>query len=431
MKKTMIFSVITFVFLALMIACSSGGSTSSGNNDSGNNGNTGILTGIVRAYKSDSGSSVSPRNVYEANGFFVFATGEWDLAHWPGGKDSYSGTARLIRVLDISSFPVSFTDYPDVIVSEMVKLTDGYLIVGRSTKGETDKGYAAVLSQGGELLSDFEYGDEFQGYANFGLAAATSDGYLLNNFSKFVCLGTDLTVKWERDLTDEDWDPGLNADEDLSVYYRGDMKTDVNGDFVILMGVTKYDGVHIATGYSLLKMNGQGEIQSAQARYPQELNTKIKPHQVLLKNDGTMILSYTEEVYDEGSESTSWTGHVALLDAVGDTIWDYDQGSGAIAMAADGSVYTAWATDATNPAHPNNILTHLHVAKLTPQGELVWSKVYEHLIDYIEPSAICLSADGGIVIAGKYVDHNVTGTDDEQGVLLIKLDDQGNCPDCN
>lgn len=76
----------------------------------------------------------------------------------------------------------------------------------------------------------------------------------------------------------------------------------------------------------------------------------------------------------------------------------------------------------------------MHVAKLTSQGELLWSKVYANLVDYLEPSAISLSDDGGIVIVGDYIDHKGTTNtlaDDEQGVLLVKLDAEGNCPGCN
>ena len=428
MKKATIFSAIAFVFLALMFACSSGSSTSG--TGSGNSGTTGIQTGIIRAYRLDSGFFVSPGNVYETNGFFVFATGEWDHAHWPGGKDSYSGIARLIRVLDISSFPVSFTDYPDVIVSEMVKLADGYLIVGRSTKGETDKAYAAVLSQTGELLSDFEYEYEFQGYAKFHMVAVTSDGYLLNNLSKFIYLGTDLAVKWERNLTTE-WDPNLEEGATLHTTYKCDMASDADGSFVVLMGLDKHTASRSDYGYSILRINAQGEIVSVLAKYPEDTNARWRPHRLLLKSDGTMLIGYMART--ASAEGEIFTPHVALLDASGDTVWDYDQGSDIFTKGADGSVYMAWSTDATGSAHPNNLLTQLHVAKLTSQGELVWSKVHANLIDYFEPSAISLSDDGGIVIVGRYADHKVTddGSDDEQGILLIKLDAQGNCPDCN
>ena len=430
--KKMTAIIVAIIMVLLFIACSSSNSSSSsGNND----GPTGIATGLIRAFVPSGSDIVSPLpdRIFDTGDAYVFLTGAEQCSQLPSDNPC-TGSASLVRVQMSSTVATTRTDFPDFFAFHLERLSNGYLVTGERPGASGPEGYTALISENGTVQSE-TYIDSLPAIS---AASSGSDNLLLfgddEGTARFIFTGMDLSIQWQRTYQNE-WDPVLAEGETLAIRSAVDVVDDSDASYVALASVVKSNSIKLIRGIALLRIEPAGSVVWARAFYPAEENLVWQAKRLLLKPDGTMLIVY-------GMDDLTTDSHAAvflMVDAEGDPIWNFSTSASSnrcnAVMLSDGSSVIAWPTWRTGQLEGTawDFYIDLNVAKLDAQGNMLWQRKFTDLFDAIEPTAISISNDGGILVVGYYrgFEGTATAQDDSRGVYLLKLDANGNCPDCS
>ena len=304
--------------------------------------------------------------------------------------------------------------------NEVILLLDDAFLVGGTVQYQEDfnqNAFLLKLDSLGNIMWYQEYGDE--AYQAIQDLISTQDGGFIfvkrtnqlgtvdGSYDAWVVKTDSLgNIEWEQTYGDSDWNEVVAITEIEEGRYK--------------MIVTNSDNSNWATT-TQYEINEYGEIINEYIIENQEGNKDYFLYQIEVENNNFLL-----------SGSTQQDGLLVKIDSVGNVLWS-------LLLSEDGATFEYLRRSILLPdgnymlcgtTLPDNYTFRGWLVKITPEGELLWKKPFQHDEDNIEEyfEDMALHPDGSVVIVG------FTQQLPEEGQLnmwrnnmwIVKVDQEGN-----
>lgn len=194
----------------------------------------------------------------------------------------------------------------------------------------------------------------------------------------------------------------------------------VDGDFIVT-GSVKREAENAGRDYLVMKLDNRGDV-IWQYAYDSGHQSKWA-NAVKETSDGGFIVAGKIDLLNENGTDAS----LFKLDSMGNLIWQKTYGDygfdlfSDLQITSDGKIIVTGRTGAMK-----NNQGMSWILKLDGSGNIIWQKVENGDPVHLTYNAIEETSDGGFIVVGDTDPESEQGTD----VLVLKLDGDGNIPDC-
>lgn len=316
------------------------------------------------------------------------------------------------KMKDKSTFEVSYGGRYDDRGNEIIAISGGYLIVGKTAsfgKGQDDA-YVLKIDKYGNKIYSLALGgssnDEAKSVVEF------EDSYLISGSTRSYGNGVE-SIYMARITKDGSllWHKGYYSDEDD--YYRANDMIKINNDNLLLVGYenhVQFFNSEVDIYVNAINVNGQ---RNGIKRYGGDKEDEA--NSIINVKDGYVIAGMTK-TWGHGGEDA----YVVKIDKEGNRVWHnafgfrYDETINEIIQTKDGGYIAVGTTDSDIKSQKD-----IYIIKMKSDGTRSWHTHYGSKED--DEGYAIVETDGGYVIAGYTKETQSYNSD----AYLLKIDYEG------
>ncbi len=393
------------------------GTTDDEGGDDNNSGGTWKLTFEDEDW--DGKTFLYPARIHESSdGYYAFGCATYQKSE--SKQDIASGTGHIYRV-DTDGQSSDRQDLTDILPYDVWPMGERYVfLVGSRIVSQQEQAVAAIVGEDGSIPDEVSW----PGIDAIERIWKTSDNYLLatvyDDQLHLIMLNQELETDWEQQLTDI-LDPNLPDGMHIRVTRLADLIQNTDGSFSAFVQTFRVDGDEEAYGMGLVQVSQTGELLWSRCWWDNETppiqEPQYSPGRIVNLSDGGYLINYVN------NNAGTFYVTTAQLDHAGDTIWSWttsDEG-----MSPQGLLRQDEETISLIRYYELGE-RHFTLYRLSADGELVTS--ISHAVGGQDfPTDVITTTDDHLLITGGY---QALGAG-SNGFFLLKLNAEGECPDCD